>query len=132
MRDILFRGKRKDTGEWVYGYYAHIPCGRFQKDEHLIQTTKDNGTIGTLYAVDPVTVGQYTGLTDKNGTKIFEGDILLFDFEDIGKQKAVVEWCQKYATFQMRPLDDFKYAEMPKGTIIGNIHDTPEFLEAKE
>jgi uncharacterized phage protein (TIGR01671 family) len=72
MREILFRAKRKDTGEWVEGFYfesfTEIPYIMTLHD-HILGMTE-------FYEVDPATVGQFTGLLDKNGKRIFEGDIV--------------------------------------------------------
>ncbi len=64
MREILFRGKTIENEEWVEGYFCHVPCGRFQCEEHLIQTIKEDGRIGQLHTVYERTVGQFTGLYD--------------------------------------------------------------------
>ena len=152
MREILFRGKTlSNESEWVEGFYNHIPCGRFQRDEHCIQTINEDGRIGQLYNVYENTVGQFTGLTDKNGKKIFEGDLLNgFSYpyyrseEDTHNYFAEVVWfdgncafglvTHKHPTSTVRGISDGN-ADFIEGfdtddwEIIGNIHDNPELLE---
>ena len=131
MREILFRGKRIDNGEWVEGFYNHIPCGRFLCDEHCIQTIKQDGRIGQLYDVYDSTVEQFTGLNDKNGKKIFEGDIV------------ASQWCRGVVCcgeFNCSCCDgvygwyfygaDIREYDMYE--VIGNIHDNPELLGGTE
>ena len=123
MREILFRGKCIENGEWVYGYYAHIPCGRFKKEEHLIQTIKKDGTIGPLYDVISDTVGQYTGQTDRNGTKIFVGNICTCDRED-GCFEVI--WSDLSFGYELLGDDisiDLGGLYGNQICVIGNIHD---------
>lgn len=132
-REILFRGKRLKDGKWVEGFYAHIPCGRYEQDEHLIQTVKENGLIGPLEQVDLVTVCQYTGLTDKNGVKVFEGDIIT-GLGSRGKQDTfVIRWsaasCGYTAGEGKRVWPHLNQATVRGYTVIGNIYDTPALLK---
>ena len=161
MREILFRGKRIDNGEWVEGFYNHIPCGRFWVDEHMIQTVLENGKIGMLHDVDPSTVGQYTGLKDKNGKRIFEGDIVRYTFDSPDDPTATEnglkvrtgrifwsDWRASFAVtagrnlsatlnndvaFYVRGRQVYEYVRGANIVeIIGNIHDNPESRKEEE
>ena len=116
MRDIEFRAKDKNTGDWVYGFYR---LGSFLKDAHI-----DSAHSVNSWHVIPETVGQYTGLKDKNGVKIFEGDIL-----QLGRHQTtgLVKWDKGSFLVDDEYLgwmaDEFR---MHGITVIGNIHDNPE------
>ena len=133
MREILFRGKRLKDGAWIEGFYCEFANNMSGEQEHFIQTVKSDGRIDTLYHVAPTTVGQYTGRTDKNGKRVFEGDIIRLYNGSVG----VVLWSdndQAYLIFQdpvkMVILDDFgNYGRPEYYEVIGNIHDNPELLE---
>ncbi len=130
MREILFRGKRVDNGEWVYGAYYGL-CRMTKKAgdfgyAHLMRQSNDE----PLYRVDPETVGEYTGLTDKNGKRIFEGDILsdgddtykvVFD-EGVFQIENPHYITGIYVAIHIDKIDE----------VIGNIHDNPELLEVEE
>ena len=136
MREILFRGKRKDNGEWVEGYLCKKYYQELPHDRPVIKykTTGNEHKWTPDYMVaeiDPSTVGQYTGLTDKNDKKIFEGDIVSFagdlDFID-GKFVVVFDEFYRYMItaykgnyLLARNNDDVE--------VIGNIHDNPELLK---
>lgn len=136
MREILFRGKRKDNGEWVEGaFYAYYDFKRT-----IVQILKDrtNGRPDT-YEVIPETVEQYTGLTDKNGTKIFEGDILC-ERPPMNKTAYIgyVTYDDELAVWRFMIKNDTRYNGVLLGSysnsykIIGNIHDNPELLVIEE
>lgn len=145
MREILFRGKRLDNGEWVEGHYADEPYTKNTYNRgYILENEKD------LFAklVDLRTVGQYTGLTDKNGKKIFEGDVIRVKYSlrlpaGFGDSiRTVMHDIDFIATvifdkcrFCLEKADG-EVCEMPLDSeaveVIGNIHDNPELLEEKE
>ena len=147
MREILFRGQviRNDT-MWVEGFYVHVPCGRFCCEEHLIQTINEDGKMGSFFTCYESTIGQYTGLKDKNGKRIFEGDIIKSHYANVPKADFVEEvvfhngkfcamyqkdkakmWCPLADGVPHHPGDRTAYMEWCE--VIGNIHDNPELLE---
>ena len=124
MREILFRAKRKDNGEWVYGdLLKNIDCIKIRERE------KDITRIAKSYEVIPETVGQFTGLKDINGKKIFEGDILE---EEPGYYFEVI-WSVECAKLKLQwRTKAIQYPEWNRGvnmTVIGNIHDNKELFK---
>ena len=147
MREICFRGKRTDNGEWVEGCLIKVDW-RNKPTTYSIMPTRPTAC---NYIVDPETVGQYTGLTDKNGVKIFEGDILRgFEYPFCSNINgefnyfAEIVWFDDSSAFgtytfknpksNVRGIsegntDYLEYFNADKWEVIGNIHDNPEILK---
>lgn len=126
MRDIEFRGKQTDNGEWVYGVPTKDGRGEMVMVENIFECEEYNCRGANCLYVDENTVGQYTGLKDKNGTKIFEGDIVLLKGYDEPYQVVFDESCfQVYSDSVRYAMDNFYDYEIE---VIGNIYDNPELL----
>ena len=147
-REILFRGKRMDNGEWVVGDLVH----NYWIGGEQFLNTAIRYLVNDIYsfpiAVYPDTIGQFTGLTDKNGIKIFEGDIVKWGHVDGGREKPI-----RIAEVKINPslqfdivshemnflgqnkvfdYGSFIYKDTKKWLeVIGNIHDNPQFLTNK-
>lgn len=145
MREILFRGKEKNSGEWIYGDLRHISDGHGGYILCIVDNTNGRNNDVTGVEVVPETVGQYTGLTDKNGVKIFEGDIVkgtAYSATTIG----VIVWIDEISSFGVRRVNApnptawenssiLRCVSLGKtdefaAEVIGNIHDNPELLNA--
>jgi len=134
MREILFRGKRLDNGEWVYGYYVYEELYKTS----IIEANEKTGGDGyinpryqlTSYEVNSETVGQYTGFKDENEEKIFEGDVIRGTYDEMTYQnKVIFADCgfslvhnnNKYG--YCAPLEEHESIEL-----IGNTVDNPELI----
>lgn len=124
---VKFRGKRIDNGEWVYGgYYKH-----FNGQVGILGGDKTENNITIMDEVIPETVGQFTGLHDKNGKEIYEGDIIQ------GKHDLILIKWAKTGFIPYRNKNFFfskvtNWASAENGEVIGNIYDNPELLEVKQ
>ena len=134
MREIKFRGRRS-SGEWVYGFFFYNED--VNPDRKCILTFDITGCPRES-RVDEETVGQFTGLHDKNGKEIYEGDVLKFLYQD-GFVTSVIEWSNEEAGwtirhgFQQSEYDgrvfELKPRHSPDIVVIDNIYDNPELLK---
>ena len=149
IREVIFRGKRADNGEWIEGSLLGIDwC-----DKPSTYSIAPNTPVSVFYSVIPETVGQYTGLTDKNGVRIFEGDIVratieraercqspriengVIGYDCIGMIGLILYkdkngenvWSDFFNELSLSGLIEDYYFE-----IIGNIHDNPDILKGGE
>lgn len=166
MREILFRGTSEWLDNWVYGslvldedldFVCILPRDIEENNTEELEDydypyISKIGTIdGQLIRVDKKTLGQYTGLTDKNGTKIFEGDIVRILYTDWTSKSendtrtldeylrdiakiGVVEWDRYYPQFHIHFMDKDNFGSLNYGLygfieVIGNIYDNPKLLE---
>jgi uncharacterized phage protein (TIGR01671 family) len=141
MREILFKGKRLDNGEWITGHLLRYDDGRarivpnntdifcFEKDESIIQTV--------AHRIAPETVGQYTGFVDKNGKKIFEGDIVSICnsktfFFIVYWNHAVKSFILKSTVNGVNGIDCNVLNSTQDIEVVGNIYDNPELIKDGE
>ena len=155
MRDIKFRGKRVDNGKWVYGYYlfARLNDRRTLRKpyEFVYENASlpyicpvkkrwgdvffDEGCNDVPVAVVRNSIGEYTGLKDKNGVEIYEGDICRWANTEGRVYKRTVEWdsiflCWNFGVMKYCQLKESGYYQT-KMEVIGNIHDNPELMGSK-
>ena len=135
MREILFRGKSVEDGKWFTGQLLHFKSPVSEKELNVVvegcewDDSNEWFNLGRRAKVIPETVGQFTGLTDKNGKKIFDGDIL--DTPYTGKIKV----CFDDGVFGADCGDGYGVLPLRRsifgegGIVIGNIYDNPELLE---
>lgn len=133
MREILFRGKREDNGKWVYGFYVGDTGDGCHEICDITSVT------GHRVDVLPETVGQYTGLSDKNGKRIFEGDILDFQINIKMKIRGKVIFARGGFQFESQGFEEEYGGSVNFDSdviafssscldVIGNIYDNPELF----
>lgn len=168
MREIEFRGKRADNGKWVYGSLINkfdvdalcvsssyiIERSAFSISADSDTTLYDVACLGDYYEVDEDSVCQFTGLKDKNGVKVYEGDVIRILYTDWASKSendtrtldeylrdiakiGVVEWDIYYPQFHIHFMDKDNYNSLYYGRygyieVIGNIYDNPELIKESE
>ena len=130
MREVLFRGKRTDNGEWVKGYLYITHTGAHEIGSYDAEINIERFTFDVI----PETVGQYTGLTDKNGKRIFEGDIVHCVSKLDSADMVIIFECGQFRMILAEKYHEYQtnvgYYDINcfAKEVIGNIHDNPELL----
>lgn len=131
MRDITFRAKRKDNGEWVYG----VPLKEgYSQEVEMLWYEYSSLAYTERVQVIPETVGQYTGLLDKDGNKVFEGDIVKNEYRKGQYQYFKIVYDTRVYCWRVENkygMLGFLYNVIGDLEVIGNIYDNPELLEVK-
>jgi hypothetical protein len=132
MREVLFRGKGThglSAGDWIFGFYVKDFWKPTSVGHGIIPIDEDRGG---YCEVDPETVGEWTGLTDKNGKRIFEGDIVRLYLRDC-TEVCLIKWSDMSARFGVISNDGGFYGIdiTDEFEVIGNIHDNPELLKGE-
>ena len=132
-REILFRGKRVGIKEWVYGFFVKDPLGH----SRIYWQPFEDATSNTYHFVISETVGQFTGLLDKNGVKIFDGDIIncpevqkrklvdVFGIIEYAEDRFTIKWITKTC------WNNSIHVRVNDVIVVGNIHDKSELLNSE-